>query len=93
MNNCVIGHDMRCVECGVVATARNVLRPCPFVVRPGLGDIVAAGLSAVGITKERASAAAKLVGIEDCGCSKRQQQLNELGHRVGIGSPPESPSA
>lgn len=50
----------------------------------GLGDIVAAGLSAVGITKERAAAAAKIVGVEDCGCSKRQQQLNELGRKLGI---------
>jgi len=49
--------------------------------KPGLGDMVAAGLSAVGITKERVSA---LAG-GDCGCSKRQEQLNELGRRVGIG--------
>jgi hypothetical protein len=50
--------------------------------RPGLGDMVAAGLSAVGITPERVSAA---LGVEDCGCKKRQQQLNELGRRLGIG--------
>jgi len=49
--------------------------------KPGLGDMVAAGLSAIGITKERASA---LAG-GDCGCSKRQEQLNELGRRIGIG--------
>lgn len=49
--------------------------------KPGLGDMVAAGLSAIGITKERVSA---LAG-GDCGCAKRQQQLNELGRRVGIG--------
>jgi hypothetical protein len=47
----------------------------------GLGDMVAAGLSAIGITKERVSAA---VG-GDCGCSKRQEQLNELGRKIGIG--------
>ena len=47
----------------------------------GLGDIVASGLSAIGITKERVSA---LAG-GDCGCSKRQQQLNELGRKIGIG--------
>jgi hypothetical protein len=47
----------------------------------GLGDMVAAGLAAVGITKDRVSA---LAG-GDCGCAKRQQQLNELGRRVGIG--------
>jgi hypothetical protein len=49
--------------------------------KQGLGDIVAAGLSSVGITKERVS---NLVG-GDCGCAKRQEQLNALGRRVGIG--------
>jgi len=49
--------------------------------KPGLGDMVAAGLSAIGITKERVSA---LAG-GDCGCNKRQEQLNELGRRIGIG--------
>ena len=90
MTNCVIGPDMKCVKCGVAATAPNVLRPCPFVVRPGLGDIVASGLSAVGITKARAQAVAEAIGLEDCGCSRRQQLLNELGHRIGIGSPPSA---
>jgi hypothetical protein len=50
--------------------------------RPGLGDYVAAGLSAVGITPERVSAA---LGVKDCGCKKRQQRLNELGRRLGVG--------
>jgi hypothetical protein len=54
-----------------------VRQVCP----PGLGDIVAGGLSAVGITKERVS---KLLG-KPCDCPKRQQQLNELGRRLGIG--------
>lgn len=49
--------------------------------KPGLGDMVASGLSAVGITKERVS---KLVG-GDCGCKKRQEALNALGRRLGIG--------
>ena len=47
----------------------------------GLGDMVASGLSAIGITKERVS---KLAG-GDCGCAKRQQALNELGRKIGIG--------
>jgi hypothetical protein len=50
--------------------------------KPGLGDMVAAGLSAVGITPERVSAA---LGVKDCGCKKRQAKLNELGRRLGIG--------
>jgi hypothetical protein len=49
--------------------------------KPGLGDMVAAGLSAIGITKERVSA---LAG-GDCGCHKRQEALNALGRKVGIG--------
>lgn len=49
--------------------------------RMGLGDMVASGLSAVGITKERVS---QIVG-RDCGCRKRQQALNELGKKFGIG--------
>jgi hypothetical protein len=53
--------------------------------KPGLGDMVAAGLSAVGITKERAQAVATAVGVKDCGCKKRQERLNELGRRLGIG--------
>jgi hypothetical protein len=43
--------------------------------------MVAAGLSAIGITKERVSA---VVG-GDCGCHKRQEALNELGRKIGIG--------
>lgn len=51
----------------------------------GLGDMVAAGLSAVGITKERAQRVASAVGVKDCGCAKRQEALNKLGRRLGIG--------
>jgi hypothetical protein len=47
----------------------------------GLGDMVAAALDTVGITKERVSA---LVG-GDCGCQQRQDALNELGRKIGIG--------
>jgi hypothetical protein len=46
--------------------------------RKGLGDRVADGLAAVGITKERVS---KLIG-KDCGCKKRQEALNRLGQRA-----------
>ena len=53
--------------------------------KPGLGDMVAAGLDAIGITKERAQAVASKVGIKDCGCKKRQEALNSLGRNLGIG--------
>jgi hypothetical protein len=49
--------------------------------RPGLGDMVKAGLSAIGITEERVS---KAIG-RPCGCSQRAEALNELGRKVGIG--------
>lgn len=50
--------------------------------KPGLGDMVAAGLSAIGITKERVSA---VVG-GDCGCQQRQDAMNEWGKKnLGIG--------
>lgn len=49
--------------------------------RPGLGDMVAAGLSAVGITEERVS---RVLG-KPCGCKKRTAALNELGRKIGIG--------
>lgn len=49
--------------------------------KPGLGDMVKAGLSAVGITEERVSRA---IG-RPCGCSKRAAKLNELGRKFGIG--------
>jgi hypothetical protein len=48
---------------------------------PGLGDMVSSALSAVGITKERVSAA---IG-RDCGCKGRQEALNAIGRRIGIG--------
>jgi hypothetical protein len=56
-------------------------KPGTAEVSRGLGDMVAAGLSAIGITKERVS---KLAG-GDCGCHKRQEALNALGRKVGIG--------
>lgn len=52
--------------------------------RPGLGDMVAAGLTAIGITEKRVAA---VLG-RPCGCQARRQALNRLGRRLGIGSPP-----
>lgn len=49
--------------------------------KPGLGDMVKAGLSAIGITEERVS---KAIG-RPCGCSQRAEALNELGRKIGIG--------
>lgn len=55
--------------------------------QPGLGDMVAAGLASVGITKERVS---RVLG-RDCGCAKRQQRLNDLGRKLGIGGDDRPP--
>lgn len=49
--------------------------------KPGLGDMVASALAAVGITKELVS---KAIG-KPCGCKKRQEALNALGRKFGIG--------
>jgi hypothetical protein len=60
--------------------------------RPGLGDMLASGLAAVGITKDRAEAVANAVGVKDCGCAGRQAALNRAGYRLGIGTPPPAES-
>jgi hypothetical protein len=72
-------------SCRVCGAPRVNARQVCGSWRPGLGDRVAAGLSAVGITKERVSA---LVG-RDCGCEERQELLNQVGYRLGIGTPPD----
>lgn len=59
----------------------------PEPPRPGLGDMVSDALSSLGITKERVGAAAKAVGIKDCGCSKRQSAVNAWGAKY-LGLPP-----
>jgi hypothetical protein len=76
--------DGACVRCGVRRQPPYPKRNC----NPGLGDRIASGLSAVGITKARVAAAARRVGINDCGCNQRQQLANELGYRLGIGEKP-----
>lgn len=49
--------------------------------------MVAAGLGAIGITKDRVSA---FVG-GDCGCAERQRLMNEWGATyLGIGNPTPS---
>lgn len=60
----------------------------PRPAAPGLGDMIAAGLASIGITKELAQAVAGRVGIKDCGCGKRQAAANRLGTYLGL--PPGS---
>lgn len=75
------GDKMRCSACGyaIKSTYKNVRRQCRRNL--GLGDMVKAGLSAIGITEERVS---KVIG-RPCGCSKRAEALNALGRKIGIG--------
>jgi len=61
-------------------------RECPGEPPPpmGLGDMVKAGLNAVGITQERVAAV-----FGSCwGCPERQQVFNEWGAKIGIGVDP-----
>jgi hypothetical protein len=57
----------------------------PSRAKPGLGDMLKAGLSAVGITEERIS---RLVG-RPCGCGQRAAKINEFGAKY-LGLPPGS---
>lgn len=61
-----------CVEAWIKAIESL---PAAEVERPGLGDMVAAGLSMVGVTKEAVSRA---IG-RPCRCSERQAALNAAG--------------
>ena len=77
------GTDCTCPACGKSITLPRAGRAHHLCrAKAGLGDIVAAGLSAVGITPARVSA---VLGVKDCGCKKRKAKLNELGRRLGIG--------
>jgi hypothetical protein len=60
-------------------------RECPGEpVVVGLGDMVKAGLNAVGITQERVASVLGSCG----GCEERQEALNEFGRAIGIGRAP-----
>lgn len=79
-------HSSITIKQAILANARKIAaRPQKTAIaKPksrGLGDIVAAGFAAVGITKERVS---KAIG-RPCGCAKRQERLNKLGRKFGIG--------
>lgn len=69
-------------RCGLRLPCKStVYHNCKAASR-GLGDVVADGLSAIGITKELAQKAAKAVGLKDCGCDGRQKALNDLSNWV-----------
>lgn len=76
---------MNCERCGRALPESGVCLACN--APPGLGDMLAAALSAVGITPERVSSA---LGVDDCGCEARRQWLNEAGRAIGIGKEPKN---
>ena len=71
-----------CSRCGRFVRLQSEKPPSAACKSPkGLGDYVADGLEAIGITKERVSA---VVGAP-CRCPERQSALNKLGKIIGIG--------
>ena len=72
---CIVSQD------GDLVTVDETHPAFPRERKPGLGDMVASALSAIGVTKERVSRA---IG-KPCGCAKRQEALNQLGRKIGIG--------
>jgi hypothetical protein len=75
----------RCTECGKVTKRSYPKAPvqkCNEIKPAGLGDRIASGLSAIGITKDRVS---RVIG-RPCGCGKRQAKLNRLGECVAKGA-------
>jgi hypothetical protein len=75
-----------CQRCGfrLCGAMPPIRRRCDVQPAPGLGDMAAAALAAVGITKERVEA---IVG-GPCGCDGRQADMNEFGRKwLGIGNP------
>ena len=81
--------SLLCRRCRCRVTHASVVRNCG-TPSAGLGDMVAAGLSAIGVTKERVEA---VVG-GPCGCSERQGYINAaaakwLGMSPGSTAPPE----
>jgi hypothetical protein len=92
MNCCFIRQGkflVVCSRCGRSASCDESSTPTARCLA-GLGDYVAAGLSSIGITKERVEA----VFGGPCECSERQAAMNAaaakwLGMSPGSTAPPE----
>lgn len=85
MTNCDIDPESLCCRvCGARVSAAHVRRNCGTPA-PGLGDLAAGALAAVGITKERVEA---IVG-GPCGCDERAAAMNAFGEEW-LGLPPGS---
>lgn len=76
-----------CRRCGRVnhtgAPDANVVAHCRYNPSPGLGDLIARWLAAVGVTKSRYRRLKVRWGLADaCNCAERQEQLNRLGRWI-----------
>lgn len=61
---------------------RGKRRPTPKPTPAPLGDRLAAALAWCGVTKTRYKRWKQLVGLSpECGCDRRQSQLNRLGQQ------------
>jgi|688.fasta_scaffold11573_21 hypothetical protein len=83
MSECDFSSGLVCPACGYRARHANTHRICRPPVEPPpvmLGDLVAAWLERIGITKAAVSA---IVG-RDCGCAGRQSWLNDFGAKVQL---------
>jgi hypothetical protein len=80
----------RCPVCRIAARipvdTPQIHCACGFIqlgVELGLGDVVAAVLHKMGITRARYIRAKRLLGLKSkCGCSERQAALNRFGRAV-----------
>lgn len=77
---------VRCSRCKFVTAptpheCSSVFKECDLL---GLGDYVAHGLAAFGITKERVSWVKRQFGGSDCNCGQRQESMNEAGKQIGL---------
>jgi len=81
----------QCTVCGRLArhATTNVHAECRGPQPMGLGDMVKAGLTTIGITQERVAAVLGSCG----GCEQRQETLNQWGQAIGIGLPASPNSA
>lgn len=73
-----------CRRCRCRVSSPHVRRNCGTPA-PGLGDLAAGALAAIGVTKDRVEA---LVG-GPCGCDERQAWMNAAGEKW-LGLPPGS---
>lgn len=75
-----------CQRCGAMVRVASLNKPVAICrPPPGLGDLAASALSAIGITKGRVEA---VVG-GPCGCDERQAWMNAAGEKW-LGLPPGS---